>query len=185
MLESFRQRLARAIAPSQVRRFDAAAGGRRASGFGAFGRTSSEVSAAAYQVRSRARYLAANTPHVSNAVANWVASLVGTGIPMTDRLLAHCRRWRRMGANWAVGVDGQRIGDVKHAFQGARKEAGLPDVSPHILKHTAITWAMQKGLTVEDAADYFDTSAETIRSTYYHHSPHYQDRALMILNRKL
>ena len=83
MLESLRQRLARAIAPSQVRRFDAAAGGRRASGFGAFGRTSSEVSAAAYQVRSRARYLAANNPHVANAVANWVASLVGTGITPT------------------------------------------------------------------------------------------------------
>lgn len=106
-------------------------------------------------------------------------------IPMTNRLAAQCRRWRRMGANWAVEIDGQRIGDVKHAFQWARKEAGLPDVSPHTLKHTAITWAIQRGLTVEDAADYFDTSAETIRSTYYHHSPHYQQRALAILNGKL
>jgi integrase len=106
-------------------------------------------------------------------------------IPMTERLLAHCRRWRRMGANWAVDVSGQRIGDIKHAFQGAREQAGLPDVSPHTLKHTAITWGIQRGLTVEDAADYFDTSAETIRSTYYHHSPFYQQRALAILNRKL
>lgn len=106
-------------------------------------------------------------------------------IPMTDRLLTHCRRWHRMGAKWAVEIDGQRIGDVKHSFQWARDKAGLTDVSPHILKHTAITWAMQKGLTVEDAADYFDTSAETIRSTYYHHSPHYQQRALQVLNRKL
>lgn len=106
-------------------------------------------------------------------------------IPLTNRLLAHCSRWQRMGARWAVEVDGQRIGDVKHSFQWAREKAGLPDVSPHILKHTAITWAMQKGLTVEDAADYFDTSAETIRNTYYHHSPHYQQRALSILNGKL
>ena len=105
-------------------------------------------------------------------------------IPMTDRLAAHCRRWRRKGANWAVEIDGQRIGDVKHAFQWARKEAGLPDVSPHTLKHTAITWAIQRGLTVEDAADYCDTSAETIGSTYYHHSPHYQQRALQILNQR-
>lgn len=44
---------------------------------------------------------------------------------------------------------------------------------------------MQKGLPIEDAADYFDTSAETIRKVYYHHSPHYQDRAMEILERKL
>lgn len=106
-------------------------------------------------------------------------------IPMVHRLTAHCRRWRRIGANWAVGIDGQRIGSIKHAFEWARDKAGLPDVSPHTLKHTAITWGIQRGLTVEDAADYFDTSAETIRSTYYHHSPHYQDRALAILNAKL
>jgi len=106
-------------------------------------------------------------------------------VRLTRRLLSHCRRWYSSGSNWAVEVDGQRVGDVKTAFAYARRKAGLSDVTPHTLKHTAITWAIQKGLTVEDAADYFDTSAETIRKTYYHHSPHYQDRALAILERKL
>ncbi|MCB1469703.1 MAG: site-specific integrase [Rhizobiaceae bacterium] len=106
-------------------------------------------------------------------------------VRLTRRLLAHCRRWQSLGAVWAVEVDGQRVGDVKTAFAYARRRAGLDEVSPHTLKHTAITWAIQLGLTVEDAADYFDTSAETIRKTYYHHSPHYQDRALEILERKL
>lgn len=106
-------------------------------------------------------------------------------VRMTRRLLSHCKRWEAMGARWLVQIDGQRVGDIKHAFEGARDRADLPDVTPHVLKHTAITWAMQKGLTVEDAADYFDTSAETIRKVYYHHSPHYMDRALDILERKL
>lgn len=106
-------------------------------------------------------------------------------VRMTRRLLAHCKRWQRKGAPWLVEIDGQRVGDIKHAFEGARDRAGLADVTPHVLKHTAITWAMEKGLTVEDAADYFDTSAETIRKVYYHHSPHYMDRALEILERKL
>lgn len=84
MLDRLRTRLARAIAPPpQQRRFDGAAGGRRASGFSAFGRTATEVSAAASTVRSRARYLAANNPHVSNGIANWVSALVGTGIMPT------------------------------------------------------------------------------------------------------
>ncbi|WP_323768171.1 site-specific integrase [Antarctobacter sp.] len=105
-------------------------------------------------------------------------------VRLTRRLLAHCRRWRENGANFLVEIDGQRVGSVKHAFEGARDRADLPGVSPHTLKHTAITWAIQRGLTVEDAADYFDTTAETIRKTYYHHSPHYQDRALAILDRR-
>lgn len=84
MLDGFRSRVARMIAPpATVRRFDAAAGGRRAFGLGSFNRTSSEVSAAAPTVRSRARYLASNNPHVANAVGNMVAALVGTGITPT------------------------------------------------------------------------------------------------------
>ncbi|MBP9233302.1 MAG: site-specific integrase [Hyphomonadaceae bacterium] len=106
-------------------------------------------------------------------------------VRMVRRLRAHCERWRRLGALWAVEFEGQRVGDIKTAFDRARDKARLPGVSPHTLKHTAITWAMQKGLPVEDAADYFDTSAETIRRVYYHHSPHYQGRAVEILERKL
>lgn len=106
-------------------------------------------------------------------------------VRLTRHLLSHCKRWQKNGARWAVEIDGQRLGNVKHAFEGARERANLPDVTPHVLKHTAITWAMQKGLQVEDAADYFDTSAETIRKVYYHHSPHYQDRAIEILEMKL
>lgn len=106
-------------------------------------------------------------------------------VRLTRRLLAHCRRWHANGANWAVEVDGQRVGSIKTAFATAREVANLSDITPHTLKHTAITWAIQKGLTVEDAADYFDTSGETIRKVYYHHSPNYQDRAIEILERKL
>lgn len=106
-------------------------------------------------------------------------------IRLTRRLLGHCRRWKNLNSNWLVEVNGQRVADIKTAFSYSRKKANLEEVTPHSLKHTAITWAIQKGLTVEDAADYFDTSAETISKTYYHHSPHYQDRALAILQRKL
>lgn len=103
---------------------------------------------------------------------------------LTTRLLSHCRRWERQGL-WAVQFDGQRVGDIKTAFAAAKVIADLPDIMPHTLKHTAITWAMQRGLKIEDAAEYFDTSAETIRRVYYHHSPEFQDNAMDILNRKL
>lgn len=69
--------------PQQVRRFDAAGGGRRGSGFGMFGRTATEVSGAAVTVRSRSRSLYANAPFIRNAVDNWVGAIVGTGIVPT------------------------------------------------------------------------------------------------------
>lgn len=85
MFKNIRSALARAIEPkgSNVRRFDAAAMGRRTSGFGTMHRTGSEVSAAAPLVRARARYLAANNPHIGNAVENWTTALVGAGIVPT------------------------------------------------------------------------------------------------------
>lgn len=50
------------------------------------------------------------------------------------------------------------------------------------LKHTAITLAIQAGISVEDAADYFSTSLETIQKVYWHHSPHHQARAVAAMN---
>jgi capsid protein len=46
-------------------------------------------------VRSRARYLAINNPHVANAVENWATSLTGTGITPTGARdqVAHFVAW--------------------------------------------------------------------------------------------
>ncbi len=57
-------------------------------------------------------------------------------------------------------------------------------MTPHVLKHTAITWAIMDGLGMEDAAEFFNTSAETIRKHYWHHSPHHQARAVEVLERR-
>lgn len=103
---------------------------------------------------------------------------------MSHRLLSHCRRWQAMGGLWAVQIDGQRVGDIKKAFEGARERAGLSDVTPHTLKHTAITWAMHKGMKLDDAAHYFGTSRETIIRTYWKHSPEFQTDAVEVMNRK-
>lgn len=103
-------------------------------------------------------------------------------VRLSRRLTAHLSRWQQLGARWAVEIDGARVGDIKKGFAGACARAGLDGISPHTLKHTAITWAIQRGMRDHDAADYFDTSVETIRRVYYHHSPFYQDEAIAILN---
>jgi hypothetical protein len=44
-------------------------------------------------------------------------------------------------------------------------------VSPHTLRHTAITWAAQAGVPFFDIAAYFGVSARIIESVYAHHHP--------------
>jgi len=47
-------------------------------------------------------------------------------------------------------------------------------VTPHILRHTAITWAMQGGAKIYDVAEYFGVSEKLIRQVYGHHHPDHQ-----------
>jgi integrase len=59
----------------------------------------------------------------------------------------------------------------------------LSDVLPHTLKHTAITWALQRGATIWDFAGMFSTSAETVQRVHGHHSPDWQKSAVDAMNR--
>ncbi|MEM9765076.1 MAG: site-specific integrase [Pseudomonadota bacterium] len=107
-------------------------------------------------------------------------------IRIPPRLLAHLRRWRERDGRKSMFVVPRpsRTSSIRRAFEGARERSGVTDVTPHVLKHTAITWAIMKGLSVEAAAEYFDTSPETIRKHYWHHSPHHQAEAVEIIGRK-
>ena len=100
-----------------------------------------------------------------------------TPAPIPRKLQAHLRRWRGEGCQWAVEYQGARIGDIKRGFAKAAQDAGLEKVSPHTLKHTAITWAMQRGVAKWEAAGFFSTSAETIEKVYGHHAPDFMESA--------
>ncbi len=57
-------------------------------------------------------------------------------------------------------------------------------MTPHTLKHTAITWALQRGATMWDVAGYFGTSIETIERVYAHHAPDHMKSAVDAMNRR-
>lgn len=99
-------------------------------------------------------------------------------------LLAHLRRWAGAGSRHVVSEGGARIGDIKTAWRRACREAGLADVTPHTLRHTAITWAMQNGAQKWDVAGYFGVSMETLERTYGHHHPDYQATAVEAMERR-
>lgn len=97
------------------------------------------------------------------------------------QLHAHLQTWQGRRETHVVMFRRKPITSIKTGIKRAAERAGIEGVTPHVLKHTAITWAVMKGLQVEEAAEYFNTSPETIRNHYWHHSPHHQQRALDII----
>lgn len=115
-------------------------------------------------------------------------------IRIPDRLLAHLRRWKARGIalNFAVEFGGEPVTRITKAFNSSAREAGLNaayhaedhlsankrtarrDVTPHVLRHTAVTWAMQNRANPEEADGYFGMTAETRRRVYQHHHPDFQ-----------
>lgn len=105
--------------------------------------------------------------------------------PLSDRLVTHLRRWeRRDVSGYVVSWKGEPIKRVTKAFNRAAEVAGLEDVTPHILRHTAATWLMQAGEDPWKSAGLLGMSVETLIAVYGHHHPDHQRAAAETLSRK-
>ena len=109
-----------------------------------------------------------------------------TPAKLPRQLLAHARRWHAQGDTWAVQWRGSRVASIKTAWARVVADVDLGwRPTPHTLKHTAITWAIEGGASMADAAGFFATSTTTIERVYWHRSPHFQAGAVgAIENRK-
>ena len=112
--------------------------------------------------------------------------------PIPPRLLAHMRRWERLGlvGGHFVEFNGKPIRSVKTAFARAVQLAGLCSeggkIVPHTLRHTAATWLMQRGVSIWQAAGYLGMSPEILDRVYGHHSPDYlKDAATAITSKNV
>ena len=106
-------------------------------------------------------------------------------VPIPRQLLAHLRRWERNGARCVVEVDGQRVASVKTAWGRALAEAGIDHCTRHDLRHTAITWAMQREADKWAASGFFGISLNLLERVYGHHHPDFLQSAVEAMERKL
>jgi integrase len=107
-------------------------------------------------------------------------------VPIPARLLPHLRRARNRGTDlgYVLHINGSRIKDNKTGFKGACKRAGLEDVTPHTLRHTAATWLMQKRTDLWEASGYLAMSMDTLSRTYAHHHPDHMQEAAANIGRR-
>jgi integrase len=108
-------------------------------------------------------------------------------VRLPPRLLAHLRRWhrRRLALRSVIEWNGERVRRINKAFRSVREAAGLgPDVVPHTLRHTAITWQAQLGVPVHEICGFFGITPDMFDRVYGHHHPDYQANAVNALSRR-
>ncbi len=105
-------------------------------------------------------------------------------VRLPDRLLVHLRRWRQADLELAARLKtpvlnvvhyyGDRVQKLRRSWHTIAKAAGVPDATPHIVRHTAATWLMQAGADIYQAAGFLGMSVETLLRVYGHHHPDFQ-----------
>lgn len=104
-------------------------------------------------------------------------------IPLPRRLLAHLKQRAENGQRYVVEIHGQRVASVKTAWKSLLQAAGVDHCTRHDLRHTAITWAMQRGMDKWEACGYFGISWAELERTYGHHHPDYLKNAAAVMDR--
>jgi integrase len=105
-------------------------------------------------------------------------------VKLPPRLLAHMRRWARLGfaRRAVVEWNGKPVRSVRKGFDSAVRAAKLDvDVTPHVLRHTCATWLMQEGVNLWDAAGFLGMTMQQLEQGYGHHHPEYQEQAVSAL----
>lgn len=99
------------------------------------------------------------------------------------------------------------LGNIAHGFASAACHAGMgtlekvkrkrkqrddkevweslphAEITPHVLRHTCITWLLQRRVPVWEVAGFVGATEEIIRDCYGHHHPDHQATARNALNR--
>jgi integrase len=103
-------------------------------------------------------------------------------IPLPPKLLAHMRRWQRLGISKRAVIEfnGKPITRVRDGWETLVEKAGLATDDPrrkivrHTLRHTAITWYLSpdrrtgRKVDIETVSQYCGVSERVIRDTYRH-----------------
>jgi integrase len=104
-------------------------------------------------------------------------------VPMTDRaraalLRAFEARTTENVIEWAGGP----VKSVKRAFREICERAGLKDVTPHVLRHTAAVWMVEAGNSIDEVAQFLGhTDSRITYRVYGRFSPDYLRKAARAL----
>lgn len=72
---------------------------------------------------------------------------------------------------YVIEFRGKQVGNIKKAFNNVAADAGLDWVTPHVCKHSVISWLAEDKWNVEEISDFTSTDIPTVRRVYRKVSP--------------
>ena len=73
--------------------------------------------------------------------------------------------------------NGRRVYSIRRGFTQACVRAGLVDVTPHVLRHSAASYMVMAGVPIGEVARMLGDTIKTVEATYAKHAPDYLRRA--------
>jgi len=104
---------------------------------------------------------------------------------MTFLRIAKSRAPENYADKYVVEYLGKPILRIDQSFRRVARDAGLSDVTPHTLRHTAATWMAQANVPMWVISKYLGhTSTRTTERIYAHHNPTFLMEAKRALERR-
>jgi len=95
-------------------------------------------------------------------------------VPINDTLHAALAEARAAATTeYVIEWAGGPVARIKQAFRDAAARAKLAGVTPHVLRHTAVTWTLLGGIDPWKAACLVGMTVEMVQQVYGHHPPDY------------
>jgi integrase len=94
-------------------------------------------------------------------------------VPMNAGVRKALEEARKMAlTDYVIEWNGKPCASIKTGFKAAVKDAGLKDVTPHVLRHSAAVWMASEGVSMERIAQYLGHSNVSVTfSTYARFAP--------------
>jgi integrase len=104
-------------------------------------------------------------------------------VPMTTSCRLALQRAREAATtDYVIEFGGKPVRSVRKAFRAACARAGLVDVTPHVLRHTAAVHMAESGIPIPEIAQYLGhRDSRTTERIYARYSPDYLRRAARAL----
>jgi len=104
---------------------------------------------------------------------------------MTFLRIAKSRASENCADKYVINYYGRPVLRIDQSFRRVVADAGLKDVTPHTLRHTAATWMAQAGVPLWVIAKYLGhSSSRTTERVYAHHNPSFLMEAKEALERR-
>jgi len=84
---------------------------------------------------------------------------------------------------YVIEYGSNKIKSVRKGFKTTALRAGLPNVTPHVLRHTSASWMAEGGVSMDEISQYLGHSnSKVTQSVYARYSPDYLRKAASILD---